>query len=424
MANFGLDKVEVPKFGLNDMSSSLDDRPLWRWDWEAMCGAGGLNIWSAQRHDLGLCFQQLFLQIPVLSLFACSSAYYFGRHTGYVTRGSVQLYSINFRCFIALCLALLPLLEIYIDLNATEEEIYCVSYFLCAVQGITWLCHFGYTLVLRKRLGLSPRGPVFMCVLWTLLFVLNVISVRSHVLIYKYSIKPSYGVYLAYGFSICQIILQLIYAFTLIPSEGSTTYLNFADRYTEIGETQTLLNNAYIRFTEEGDPNYLGVAMENVTWFSKLLFYWVNPLMEKGVQSKLNNSEDLYDLPFSLNCGTISTKLDKALTGNVDDIRRRKRTSEQFSASISSHSTLTSPDVSFIGIKKYNVSLFKALHKCFWVQFYSIGVLKLIADCAGFAGPMLLNRLVSFIENKSEDIKWGYLYAFLLMSTTVICEHV
>lgn len=209
------------------------DWPQWRWDWEQMCGPGGLNIWSQPRHDLGLCFQQLYLHIPVLSLFACSSAYFFGRHAGYVTRGRVQLYAINFRSFVSLCLALLPLLQIYIDLNR-KVQVYYVSYFLCAVQGIAWFCHFGYSLVLRKRLGLSPRGPVFVCVLWTLLFVLNVVSVRSHVLVYKYAINPGYSIYLAYGFSICQIILQIIYGFTLIPSEGSTTYLNFADRYTEV----------------------------------------------------------------------------------------------------------------------------------------------------------------------------------------------
>lgn len=157
--------------------------------------------------------------------------------------------------------------------------------------------------------------------------------------------------------------------------------------------------------------------MENVTWLSRLLFYWVNPLMEKGVQGKLNHSDDLHDLPFSLNCSTVSTKLDKALTGNIDEIRRR----QALTSSISSQS-ITSPDVTFIGVRKHNVSLFKALHKCFWVQFYSIGALKFLSDCAGFAAPILLNRLVSFIEDKSEDIKWGYLYAFLLMTSTLICK--
>lgn len=65
-----------------------------------------------------------------------------------------------------------------------------------------------------------------------------------------------------------------------------------------------------------------------------------------------------------------------------------------------------------------NSSLLRVLHRCFWVQFYSIGILKFAADCLAFAGPVLLNKLVSFIEDKSEDVSYGYLYAFGLVATT------
>lgn len=87
-----------------------------------------------------------------------------------------------------------------------------------------------------------------------------------------------------------------------------------------------MTSNAYVRFTEEGDPTYLGVALEDANWLSKLLFYWVNPLMEKGLQGKISNSEDLYDLPMSLNCGLVSSKLykhlnrGKGLRGNLTGI--------------------------------------------------------------------------------------------------------
>lgn len=83
-------------------------------------------------------------------------------------------------------------------------------------------------------------------------------------------------------------------------------------------------------------------------------------------------------------------------------------------------STSNTPDVAFDNTRKYHVSLLRALHKCFWFQFYSIGILKLIADCAGFAGPLLLNKLVSFIENGSEEMSYGYTYALGLFITTVI----
>ncbi|KAH9493041.1 Multidrug resistance-associated protein 7 [Bulinus truncatus] len=58
-----------------------------------------------------------------------------------------------------------------------------------------------------------------------------------------------------------------------------------------------------------------------------------------------------------------------------------------------------------------NVTLSKALNKAFGVEYYSLGALKLLADSLGFAGPVLLNYLVSFIENKDEDIYEGYLFA-------------
>lgn len=71
---------------------------------------------------------------------------------------------------------------------------------------------------------------------------------------------------------------------------------------------------------------------------------------------------------------------------------------------------------------KYNVSLLRALHSCFWKQFYGIGILKLVADLSNFAGPLLLSALVGFIENKSEDIRLGYAYAAGLGITALICK--
>lgn len=73
-----------------------------------------------------------------------------------------------------------------------------------------------------------------------------------------------------------------------------------------------------------------------------------------------------------------------------------------------------------VGPRSRNLSLFRALHSCFGLQFYAVGLLKLAADCAGFTGPMLLNKLVKFIEDKSEDIRYGYAYAAGLFLITLV----
>lgn len=46
--------------------------------------------------------------------------------------------------------------------------------------------------------------------------------------------------------------------------------------------------------------------MEDATLFSKLLFHWVTPLMQKGVRGLLNHSDDLYDLPDHISTASVS----------------------------------------------------------------------------------------------------------------------
>jgi hypothetical protein len=85
------------------------------------------------------------------------------------------------------------------------------------------------------------------------------------------------------------------------------------------------------------------------------------------------------------------------------------------------HSELEISDVVCRGTDSQKpVSLLRALHTCFGVQFYSIGVLKLVSDGAGFMGPLLLNKLVTFIETKSESVHEGYLYATGLFAVALI----
>lgn len=57
--------------------------------------------------------------------------------------------------------------------------------------------------------------------------------------------------------------------------------------------------------------------MENETFLSKLIFYWVTPLMEKGVRGSLKHSDDLYDLPESITTASIVYNIDKHIRKTV-----------------------------------------------------------------------------------------------------------
>lgn len=198
----------------------LDDTPRWRW--EDLCGPAGLKIWSQDTHDLGICFQELCLQIPAMVILAVVSAYYFGNQLQSVSRGFYQIRAINIRCGIVALLTLAPVLQLYIVLINNDVEKYPIFYFISAVQGLTWLTHLGYNLTLRNNLGVSARGPVFVCFVWTIIAVLNVIMLRSRSLIYRAADKPNYGLSLCYGFSILTVVLHSLYALTLIPNDGDT----------------------------------------------------------------------------------------------------------------------------------------------------------------------------------------------------------
>lgn len=64
-------------------------------------------------------------------------------------------------------------------------------------------------------------------------------------------------------------------------------------------------------------------------------------------------------------------------------------------------------------------SLFRVLNASFGLSYYPLGVLRFLADFIGFSGPLLLNALVSFIEDDSEPMWHGYMYGVLLVAGTL-----
>lgn len=126
----------------------------------------------------------------------------------------------------------------------------------------------------------------------------------------------------------------------------------------------------------------MGYAQDDANLWSRLIFSWVNPLIKKGVAGSLKKIEDLFDLPDALSVSQLYLKMQISLSGPT--------------------------------------KLFWALHKAFGKEFYAIGILRFIADTAGFAGPLLLGGLLSQHANENSNIP--YYYAMGLFATTLLCE--
>ncbi|XP_012285682.1 multidrug resistance-associated protein 7 [Orussus abietinus] len=462
----------------------------WRWNWTELCGAeGGIEPLNRETHDLGICFQQLCLQIPVLALIAIISAYYCGKRSVSSSRGYISFYALNIRLIVAIFLAILPVIRAYIiltngappsanDVNIEEinteseqelslpdtntlfdtediarkienglnrtgvlekilfangfynvnnvmggsstEQNYDdillklntktpsakpIDYIVAGTEGLAWVVHFCFLLTFRRS-NLNPRGPVLLRVLVLLLLCTSSLLLRSHI---NNTAQDDVLPNLSLGFSISVVILLVLYALTLIPNYGSSRNRD-RSRNGEVGERTALLSapsTSYVRFLEEQDPNYLGTAMEEATMTSILLFHWVTPLMEKGVKGLLRHSDDLYDLPEHLGTSSINQQIDKHMKNmSTTEVNGYRTVAEEIPEARTVRSTS-------------KVSLLRLLHQCFGWQFYAVGVLKFVADCTGFVGPLLLNRLVGFIEDKSEPIYYGYLYAFSMFFSTL-----
>ncbi|XP_049867954.1 uncharacterized protein LOC126368123 [Pectinophora gossypiella] len=388
---------------------------LIRWKWEDMCGPVGLRPWDDVNKDFGQCFQELFLQIPTYFLIAIVSGYYVGYRKEWVIREKTQERAVVFRSFVVLALVFIPIIELYIFITKPGFTLYPVDYFAAGASCLAWLVHFGYVLALKHRLGASARGPFLQLILWFCSVLVSMVALRTS--IHTGTIT---------AFNIATLSCHALYLLTLLPSSDSrpTFYSPCL-----VGSQHT--HSEYTPLLPHLDEGILGTAMQGTGCCSKLSFSWVDPLLQKGLENKLNDPEELFDIPAKYRCSYVGARMDRALIGNVDQYQQFEEiphepfistgygavgeTGPQASTPVTptSRVLVRSP-------RRQNVTLLRALHACFAFQFYSIGILKLVSDMAGFAGPILLNRLIVFVQDESIDQHLGYSYAAALMAATLI----
>ncbi|XP_021703912.1 multidrug resistance-associated protein 7 [Aedes aegypti] len=311
----------------------------WEFSWTDVCPSG-LRPWVKDYNDLAPCFQEICLQLPMLVLFAVLSSYYYGSHFRLVFRNGVQLRSIRVRIAASIALGLIPVLKIFYVLRV-HGRIYPIDVLLSCVQFVAWTVHVGFLVSSIRRGSLSHRGPLAIIVLWTSLLALTGIWVHTN-------INSDYWLWY-----VADLVVFISYGSTLI-APGNAHYIRVQRTADE--ERQALLSHTYTRFLEDVDESALGPIQDDANFLSKMVFYWVRPLITKGMAGKLRKNDDLFDLPECLNMNLVVEKLQKQLNA--------------------------------VG------SLFKALHRSFGWEFYLIGILRLLADLSGFAGPVLLGGLL------------------------------
>ena len=201
-------------------------------------------------------------------------------------------------------------------------------------------------------------------------------------------------------------------------------------------------NSQYQWFSPRINLSKLDASEDRANLLSRLSFWWVEPLMKRGAMGLLQKPEDLPELPLSLQTVGIRRRFRASiLKGQKRHLQHQQRTHHSLSRGStpsrmeidsevdedsgtwedSLRANMASPDVKVkctpvdeptqapeihvVEQDECKVSLFWALNRAFGARYYPLGLLKLLADMLNFAGPLLLNRLVSFMENGQVNVE-------------------
>lgn len=183
--------------------------------------------------------------------------------------------------------------------------------------------------------------------------------------------------------------------------------------------------------SSEVDFGRLEASEDDANPISLLFFWWVGPLMKRGSLGFLRKPEDLLQLPKSLKTSKLRGKFQKVrgvvtegageeaekgglVVEEAEGEEGESDDSESWHDSLSANlrgGTLSASQQIKAQKRKHRTSsasssssLFWSLNRSFGVHYYPLGVLKLVADMLGFAGPLLLHALVSFMENSTVSL--------------------
>lgn len=165
---------------------------------------------------------------------------------------------------------------------------------------------------------------------------------------------------------------------------------------------------------------------DRATYVDYLTFGWIKNLMKKGFKRELNGPGDLCMLPRCLNIRLALESFIEKLVKNVklNEYRNNPIIDVELLGDYDFlHGSIRyedEPEESSQRLIGKN-SLLRTLLSTFGRKFFALGVLKFLNDCLSFAGPLLLNQLVQFVEFDDTDLKTGLVYASALFLSTFTC---
>ncbi|NXC80564.1 MRP7 protein, partial [Cercotrichas coryphoeus] len=335
----------------------------------SLCGTSPedpLPVWV--RGSIGHCFNQLTLNVAPHVILAVVSACFIG--TPRSASGAPCRPSWGWRIATSFVLAGLFFADT-IPATISQQELGPVYLEVLAngTAALTWLVHGFALLMLRRSSHGFTRGPAALALL-TLLPLPSFIITLVWYCQSGTAWSPGHpGLSSRFAILCLQLASLLAYVVSyLFPTAGRQDFLSI-----NCSQQQ----DQPISGPEIPVPGQQRVAEDGESWLSRFFYTWMNPLMRRGYQQKLNQPQDVYVLPRQLQAARVCDRPHHAQAA---------------------------------------VRLVSVLHAAFGLRFYSLGLLKLAGGLLDFSGPLLLNLLVNFMESRQEPLSHGVLYALGLFA--------
>jgi len=415
-------------------------------------------VWWGET-DFGLCFQNVALVSLTSMLFAMASGFYATWMYTSLQRKHRPVVLIV-RLVICLSLALNSVAGLVVSLFHESKRPNSIT-LSASIVTVTWLAHAGCIFMLSSSIRYFGHGLYSLNTLWFFTAISSCFQFRTYLRHHDHpgNYEQYEEDYFNIWFEVCVYVnfsLQCLYALTIVvPVSKVEGYRDiklpeYMGNHFEGQEMRRNLISSSSSYSVSGDFSSYGAIPTNdvvevaastlkeaqeddANLLSRLFFYWVHPLMVKGSLGRLEKPEDLPPLPRSLNTEEIRNKFHRILFGIVREndpspsaarmvlsIQENSYQVYSENAGIQDPSMLKEDEddeeevdrcslysnLSTLraGETERPITLFKALNKAFGWHYYPLGIVKLINDILGFAGPLLLHALVSFMENNNVSL--------------------
>ena len=392
------------------------------WDWSQLCGRSSHNFTVWIHDDFGHCFEQLVIACLTHILLAISSAFHLHRGQHRQLEGPLpRILTLHFRLIASILLAVSPIFILILSYLYLKLHLSLIDVVTYSIKIVSWLIHSGFIWKLHRYHHVHIRGPLSVVLSFLLTVSSIIIQLRTIILQVIHQSQyvnkvEEYVTYITGG-------LHLIYLITLIPNKRPELTAHQVDPINDLSHEQDALIESSshpqyhsIEGHELEGEGQLGVAEDGRNCFSKLFFWWVQPLMLKGSKGKLDTPSDLFELP----CRLKTQAIEETFKRSLESQRIPTQDNENTPAQNNIPDVIVTNDTNIHQESTRKISILKALNRTFGLEYYSLGILKLLSDLLGFAGPILLNLLVSYMENQTEPVWHGYVYAAGLFLSTLL----